>query len=188
MAHRTRSKGFPFISTLAQFLLLGTVAHSQSIPLPADTLSRDQLVCALDPQCSPETEIRTRGIVIGSPDLPPRPPAFDNITFEFNSATLTPQARAMLDRIGDALHDPRIERVNYRIEGHTDAKGSFEYNQALSERRAEAVRQYLVSKHRISEARLDSVGLGKTQLLPVPPAISPFDGINRRVVFTWSRP
>ena len=73
----------------------------------------------------------------------------------------------MLDRIADALNDPKLRTLDYRIEGHTDAKGSIPYNQSLSERRAQAVRDYLITTHGISEHRLAAVGFGKTQPLPI---------------------
>jgi outer membrane protein OmpA-like peptidoglycan-associated protein len=90
----------------------------------------------------------------------------------------------MLDRIAVALRDPSNRTLDYRIEGHTDAKGSFAYNQTLSERRAEAVRNYLITMG-IGDERLTAVGFGKTRPLPNPPAASPYAPINRRVQFSW---
>ena len=51
------------------------------------------------------------------------------------------------------------------INGHTDAVGTDEYNQKLSERRAEAARDYLISQHGIEPNRLVAKGYGKSQLL-----------------------
>ena len=64
------------------------------------------------------------------------------------------------------------------LEGHTDATGSDPYNQALSERRADAVRDYLVEQHHIEPQRLVAVGKGKKDLLD--PA-NPEAAVNRRV-------
>jgi len=75
--------------------------------------------------------------------------------------------------------------LDYRIEGHTDAKGSIAYNQVLSQRRAEAARNYLITMG-IGEERLIAVGFGKTRPLPNPPAASPYAPINRRVQFSWT--
>src|SRR5687767_11045357 len=81
---------------------------------------------------------------------PPKKPAVMNLAstelFEFNKAVLTPEARKQLDseviaKLGD-LRDVRYIIVN----GHADRLGSPQYNQKLSEQRAEAVRAYLVSK------------------------------------------
>ena len=59
-----------------------------------------------------------------------------------------------------------------------DAKGSAEYNQKLSERRADVVRRYLIAQFGIDKSRLTAKGFGKAQLLD--PA-RPEDGVNRRV-------
>jgi outer membrane protein OmpA-like peptidoglycan-associated protein len=176
------------ILAAAQLALTAGPAMSQSVPQQADSFSSEELVCALDPKCGADrVMIRRRGITITQPDSAPRtasPPYFNNITFDFGSAELTGQAQTMLDRIAVALHAPSIGTLAYRIEGHTDAKGSAKYNQALSERRAEAVRDYLVTMG-ISKERLVAIGFGKTRPLPNPPSASPYAPINRRVQFTW---
>jgi outer membrane protein OmpA-like peptidoglycan-associated protein len=163
-------------------------AMAQSAPQQADSFSKEELVCALDPKCGADrVMIRRRGITISQPELSRRaapPPYFTNITFDFDSAELTNGAQAMLDRIAVALHDPSVMTLAYRIEGHTDAKGTIAYNQILSERRADAVRNYLVTMG-ISKGRLTAVGFGKTRPLPNPPAASPYAPINRRVQFSW---
>jgi outer membrane protein OmpA-like peptidoglycan-associated protein len=176
------------ILAAAQLVLTAGPAMSQAVPQQADSFSSDELVCALDPKCGADrVMIRRRGITITPPESAPRaasPPYFNNITFDFNSADLTSQAQTMLDRIAVALHAPSIGTLAYRIEGHTDAKGSIAYNQGLSERRAEAVRDYLVTMG-ISKERLVAIGFGKMRPLPNPPAPSPYAPINRRVQFTW---
>jgi OmpA family len=63
------------------------------------------------------------------------------VNFAYDSADLTSDARITLDRLGYALIDDRLKNFSFTIEGHTDAKGSADYNQKLSERRAEAVRE-----------------------------------------------
>lgn len=172
----------------AQLALTAGPAMSQSAPQQADSFSNDELVCALNPKCGADRVIiRRRGITISQPESSRRtapPPFFNNITFDFDSAELTSQAHAMLDRIVVALRDPSIRTLAYRIEGHTDAKGGVAYNQILSERRAEAVRTYLITMG-ISKERLIAVGFGKTRPLPNPPAATPYAPINRRVQFTW---
>jgi OmpA-OmpF porin, OOP family len=176
------------ILAAAQLALTAGPAMSQSVPQQADSFSSEELVCALDPKCGADrVMIRRRGITITQPESSPRtasPPYFNDITFDFGSAELTSQAQVMLDRIAVALHAPSIGTLAYRIEGHTDAKGSIAYNQGLSERRAGAVRDYLVTMG-ISKERLTAIGFGKTRPLPNPPSASPYAPINRRVQFTW---
>jgi outer membrane protein OmpA-like peptidoglycan-associated protein len=173
----------------AQLALTAGPAMSQSAPQQADSFSNDELVCALNPKCGAErVMIRRRGINISQPELSRRTapsPYFNNITFNFDSAELTHKAQAMLDRIAVAVRDPSNRTLGYRIEGHTDAKGNIAYNQILSKRRAEAVRDYLITMG-TSEERLMAVGFGKTRPLPNPPAASPYAPINRRVQFSWT--
>jgi outer membrane protein OmpA-like peptidoglycan-associated protein len=83
-----------------------------------------------------------------------------------------------LKRLGAALKDPRLSNYKFKIAGHTDAKGSAEYNQKLSERRAASVRNYLIFQYDLEPERIETAGFGKSQLLD--PA-KPEDGINRRV-------
>ena len=80
--------------------------------------------------------------------------------FRFNSAELTPQARAALDEQAAILEkEPDIE---VEIAGHTDSIGAEEYNQGLSEKRAKVVKEYLISKG-ISQDRLKPVGHGESR-------------------------
>lgn len=104
--------------------------------------------------------------------------------FEFDQATLTPRAEETLTVLG-----PMIQNVGAHpvvIEGHTDSKGTDDYNQQLSERRAERVRNWFL-EHRIVEKRaVSTVGYGEKK--PVAPNEKP-DGkdnppgraLNRRV-------
>jgi OOP family OmpA-OmpF porin len=98
--------------------------------------------------------------------MPPPPPArFEKVTmsatelFEFNKATLrSPQPK--LDEIAAALQaDMSITDID--VTGYTDRLGSDKYNQALSERRAVAVREYLVARG-IDGSRLKAVGKGES--------------------------
>jgi OOP family OmpA-OmpF porin len=100
----------------------------------------------------------------------PKKPAVLNIAsrelFEFNKATLTPDARKLLDaEVVAKLKD--LGAIRYiNVNGHADRLGSAQYNQKLSEKRAEAVRAYLVSKG-ADGGKVEVFGFGKT--LPVQP-------------------
>lgn len=100
------------------------------------------------------------------------------VNFAFDSAELLPEAREALDQLGQAMTTDALNSYRFRLEGHTDAVGTDEYNQGLSERRAESVKRYLVETLRISADRLDSIGFGESKLLD---AEHPTNGINRRV-------
>lgn len=100
------------------------------------------------------------------------------VYFDFDSSALTSIAMAQLNPLGEALSSSDMGSGRYLIIGHTDAKGSAAYNQALSEKRAASVRKYLVERFPVSPNNLVSIGLGETQLKrPAEPNASE----NRRV-------
>lgn len=82
-----------------------------------------------------------------------------DVLFETNEYVIKPGAHNNLDRLADFLK--RYEDRDVRIEGHTDSSGDDAYNMQLSERRADAVRQYLVSQG-ISPRRIVATGRGET--------------------------
>lgn len=107
------------------------------------------------------------------------PPSIDmKVAFQFNSDELTEEAVNVLNNLGVALTSEQLGNARFMIAGHTDASGSRSYNQKLSERRANSVRDYLVRQFDIHYSRLDAVGRGEEQLL-FPD--DPENGGNRRV-------
>lgn len=82
------------------------------------------------------------------------------VTFEFDSDRLTVDAQSILDKVVVALQ--KASDIRVEVGGHTDGKGSANYNQRLSERRAQSVRGYLVGEG-IAADRLSVVGYGLTQ-------------------------
>ncbi|WP_346798146.1 OmpA family protein [Halomonas sp. Bachu 37] len=84
----------------------------------------------------------------------------ENVNFEFDSAQLTLNAREVLDDVAERLANNPGVRV--RIEGHTDAVGSDQYNKDLSQRRAESVVSYMAQRG-ISSDRMMAVGYGEEQ-------------------------
>ncbi|UFN47567.1 OmpA family protein [Roseomonas sp. OT10] len=121
---------------------------------------------------------------------PPPPPATTapagvaavsiTVRFATGSSTLTPAAERELAPLGRALSSAELAPYRFRIEGHTDTVGTAEENQLLSERRAAAVREYLVRQFRVAPDRLEAVGLGESQLL-VPTGDQVPEARNRRV-------
>lgn len=90
-----------------------------------------------------------------------------SINFEFGSAAIAPSQYGKVEIIADALH--RILRrdrgARILIEGHTDAVGSFQSNQILSERRAASLKQTLVREFGVAPHALETVGYGEEFLL-----------------------
>ena len=111
------------------------------------------------------------------------PTADLEVYFEYDSAAITPAATPVLMTLGQALSDGRLKGGTFMVAGHTDATGGADYNQQLSQRRAKAVREFLVSNFAIDPDRLIAIGQGKEQLKS---ASDPYAAVNRRVqVINW---
>jgi outer membrane protein OmpA-like peptidoglycan-associated protein len=92
-----------------------------------------------------------------------------DVLFEYDKADVLPHAREVLKRAAGRIREHVKHSV--RIEGHTDAKGTANYNQKLSERRALAVKEWLVEKEWLKDVTFSVVGFGET--MPVAPNIKP---------------
>ena len=99
-----------------------------------------------------------------------------HVNFGFNSAILPSSADSMIGMIAQLMKES--PQVKVRVEGHTDAAGSADYNISLSERRALSVGEYLV-KLGVEPSRLILVGKGMAE----PLTRNPYDAANRRVQF-----
>jgi OmpA-OmpF porin, OOP family len=86
--------------------------------------------------------------------------AFEDVHFDFDKSTLKPEAQAILKRNIQLLKDNPKAKV--RIAGYTSAAGTRSYNQKLSERRANAVEEYLVNEGVITRDRLSTIGYGES--------------------------
>lgn len=107
-----------------------------------------------------------------------RPKVDVEINFDFNSAELTPRAEPQLNNLGKALTSTELQGAVVMLGGHTDAKGTDDYNQKLSERRAETVKRFLVDSYKISPDLLVTSGYGKDGLKN---SADPYAAENRRV-------
>lgn len=100
------------------------------------------------------------------------------INFEYNSAKIASTAMPQVTALGQALSSSDLRGSTFVVAGHTDGKGNDTYNQGLSERRADAVKRYLMDKYKIEEGSLVTVGYGKSQLKD---SGNPLAAENRRV-------
>ncbi|ACL58054.1 OmpA/MotB domain protein [Methylobacterium nodulans ORS 2060] len=101
-----------------------------------------------------------------------------DIPFDFNSSRIGDAALPQVSTLGSSLARPELRDSTILIVGHTDGKGSDRVNQRLSERRAEAVKQYIVRNYDVPGANLISVGYGKSRLKV---SNNPYAAANRRV-------
>ena len=117
-------------------------------------------------------------IVIVSFDL-------DTIHFEFDKHKLSKHSEAILQALGEFLAKEKDAWRYLRIEGHADNRGSDEYNQKLSERRANSVKEAIVSKG-VAADRIEAIGFGESR--PKIPEDNEFAwGKNRRVELVFDR-
>jgi len=96
----------------------------------------------------------------------------ENQTFGYDSAILEPGAAEQLQKLGKLMQ--RNPKASFMIEGYTDSFGSPDYNIDLSQRRADAVKDYLISVMRVSPAQIQTRGFGATRFLVAPrPIVDP---------------
>jgi outer membrane protein OmpA-like peptidoglycan-associated protein len=84
----------------------------------------------------------------------------EGVNFITDSADLTPESKTILDKVAESLQEWR--EVDVEVGGHTDSEAGASYNEELSQRRAESVRDYLVSKG-VASSRLSAKGYGETR-------------------------
>lgn len=103
------------------------------------------------------------------PDLRRAAPSIDiqSINFEFASAEIGPSQYRKVESIASAMNRilRRDRRARFLIEGHTDAVGSYQSNQVLSERRAKSLKRVLSRQYGVPSRALETVGYGKEFLL-----------------------
>lgn len=189
-------------TTLALALLTGgVVMASAQRPATAGELSTQQIIDGLKPKtrslsaparASLDTADaafigRVRGqrrsLSLGErqrmAEIAAKRPKIDvEINFDFNSAEVTPAAEPQLNSLGQALTSPELAGAVVMLGGHTDAKGGDDYNQKLSERRAETVKRFLIDNYKVSADLLLTSGYGKSGLKN---ADDPYAAENRRV-------
>jgi outer membrane protein OmpA-like peptidoglycan-associated protein len=145
----------------------------------------------IDPKASQDRQflngLRTRGVARSITveerakvaEIAQTKPAVDlEVNFEYNSAVIGAKAKEDLTKLGVALRDPRLKDQVVLVAGHTDAKGADAYNQDLSEKRADAVKQFLASTFSVPAENIVAVGYGRERLKN---ASSPYAPENRRV-------
>jgi len=161
-------------------LSISLYAYGQSaktIDRPVDSATVDELVDKL----APDPFVRSRSL---GRNLAPAAKSIDLvIQFDFDSAKLQPTSKPLLDNLANAMKSDRLLQINFKIEGHTDAKGTESYNQTLSQKRADSVVSYMAEKG-VDRSRLESIGKGFSDLLYTD---KPHAMENRRVRITTAQ-
>ncbi len=96
------------------------------------------------------------------------------IYFKFNSDKITSKSKAILDKIITTVN--KLDNISLTIEGHTDSRGDANYNKTLSQKRADAVKKYLLNNE-LQSLQIEAVGYGEER----PIYENPSNTINRRV-------
>ena len=180
MKIRMKASALPALLLFAAGVTLGATAQAEPKYTAEDIVEHFQSVEA------GQTRSLTRALCMGTPsECEPtveRPkdetvattPFNLQIEFPLDSAELTPRARESLDEFATAIQE--LDDYGFYVDGHTDQRGSAEYNQSLSERRARSVVEYLRQKG-VAAQRLTPRGFGETK----PAVPDGFADINRRV-------
>jgi len=196
---------------LAAGLIAGVLITSSASLMAQESPSKDQLVRSLKAKPIKKLtrglgggvdkeRVRTRGLVIEvskkkveehTPEDRKelveivekyKLPTIDlTIYFDYNSAKITPQSIPTLVKLGQALLHKDLKAGTFLVGGHTDARGSDHYNLTLSQRRAKAVKHFLMESFNIEPAKLVAVGFGEEELKDFE---FPESGENRRVQVT----
>jgi OOP family OmpA-OmpF porin len=139
-------------------------------------------VAALRQQAAERVRLKVDGPPLQRPPIAVQllklPHLVVEIQFDQDSPIIMPESYRTLGRMADALSHPTLLPYKFLIVGHTAATGKRENNLTLSQRRADSIRNVLVTTFTISPKRLQAVGLGEEQLLD---ADHPNAAINQRV-------
>jgi outer membrane protein OmpA-like peptidoglycan-associated protein len=179
-------------------LVLGAaLAFAADAPLLKNNqVTEEALVDALAVEPPPAASGATRGFKPGAaaagtaaPSAAATKPAGPGkanllIVFATASSALTPESMTALDTVAKAMQTDKLAGLTFKVEGHADARGDAEVNRLLSQARAEAVVNYLVSKQGILPERLVAVGKGATEPMNRDKVDAPE---NRRVSFVTVR-
>ena len=94
-----------------------------------------------------------------------------DVLFEFAKHSISPKNLSILNQIATEIHSKEVSRII--VEGHTDDKGSDQFNQDLSEKRAKAVAEWLIQSEAMNRKNITSVGYGEKR--PLMPKVKPDD-------------
>ena len=125
----------------------------------ATDMDAKRIIEALKPDASPALRTRSlRNLQVeqtgAAPAAPEVPPSVSlTIGFHFDSANLTKESVTTLSQLAQALKSNELSGLSFMVEGHTDGKGTSDYNLKLSQTRASAVKTYL-EKQGVEASRL----------------------------------
>ena len=177
---RLDSKAFGGVALVAGAMIVFTAPTSPARSQPASATGNliDQLtgpetepdvdLAALRQQAAERIKSRVYMPPLKRPPIAPelaKLPHYDfDVVFDPDSSLIRPQSYGTIGRIADALSDPKLRPYAYLVVGHTEASGKRDANLALSQKRADSIRDVLVGTFKINPKRLQAIGLGEEQL------------------------
>jgi OOP family OmpA-OmpF porin len=179
-----------FIVLLMGFMAPLSSAHAQASVTREDWVNKlvgletppDIEVAALRQQALERVKSKAEGVPLKRPPVATQllklPRFAVEIQFDDDSSVIRPESYRTLGRIADTLYDPALLPYKFLIVGHSVATGKREINLTLSQRRADSIRDALVTTFKISPKRLQGIGLGEEQLLD---AAHPTAPINQQI-------
>lgn len=152
-------------------LFIGLCSLAQAADVDANNI-----IDALKPKVT-EGQMRTRSLRNLQVEQLPPPSVSLTIQFDFDSSKVSASSASQLDQLAKALKSDDLATLSFRIEGHTDGKGTPEYNLSLSQMRADSVKKYL-QRLGVTTTRLEAEGMGDKDLAN---KADKFAAENRRV-------
>ena len=189
----TEEPNYNILYTVGLTYLFGGEKKAAPAPAPPPPPPAPEPVAPPPPPPAPEPVAPPPPPPAPEPVAPPPPPVketkvvvLEDLHFDFDKATLTDEAQGILKKNIQALKEN--PDIKIRIEGHTCAHGPDDYNLRLSERRANAVKEYLVKEGGILAERMTTIAYGETRLampeIPTPKNKNSTEAkANRRVHF-----
>ena len=163
----------------------------EAIDMAQEAIGKIKALCPARPRAEMKPEPKPEPKPVPRPEPKPEPKVvekvilLEDVHFDLDKSTLTKEAQTILKRNIQVLKEN--PNVIIRIQGHTSAIATEEYNQKLSERRAHSVEEFLIKEGGIVPDRLTEIGYGETRLeKPEPnPEIKESEAAktNRRVIF-----
>jgi outer membrane protein OmpA-like peptidoglycan-associated protein len=148
----------------------------------ADDTTPDVDVAALKQQAADRVKAKADAQPVKRPLIAPQLTKLTQLRFDIlfdpDSSLIRPGSYGMIGSLADALSDPKLQPYKFLIVDHTESGGRRDANLTLSQRRADSIRDVLVSTFKISNKRLVSLGLGEEQLQDSSKPASP---VNARV-------
>ena len=163
----------------------------EAIAMAREATAKAKALCPARPRAEMKPEPKPEPKPVPRPEPKPEPKVvekvilLEDVHFDLDKSTLTKEAQTILKRNIQVLKEN--PNVIIRIQGHTSAIATEEYNQKLSETRAQSVEEFLVKEGGIAPGRLSEIGYGETRLeKPEPnPELKESEAAqtNRRVIF-----